>query len=81
MERILVGLDLLPSWLGIMWVPHRQAPKHFMVEFWKLRLVPSGLAEQEQASSGCFLERNRVALLRSSRDVYLFEEKSTPIWV
>ena len=33
-----------------------------MVELWKPRLVPSGLAEQEQASSECFLERNRVAL-------------------
>ena len=32
-----------------------------MVEFWK-PLVPSSLAEQEQASSECFLERNRVAL-------------------
>ena len=24
MGRILVGLDLLPSWRGILWVPHRQ---------------------------------------------------------
>ena len=36
-----------------------------MVELWKARLVlsglaVSGLAEQEQASSECFLERNRV---------------------
>ena len=34
-----------------------------MIELWKPRLVPSGLAELEQASSECFLERNRVALL------------------
>ena len=33
-----------------------------MVELCKPRLVPSGLAEQEQASSECFLERNHVAL-------------------
>ena len=33
-----------------------------MVEFWKPRLIPSSLVEQEQASSECFLERNRVAL-------------------
>ena len=33
-----------------------------MVEFWKSRLVPSSLVEQEQASSECFLERNHVAL-------------------
>ena len=33
-----------------------------MVEFWKPRLVPSSLVEQEQASSECFLERNCVAL-------------------
>ena len=33
-----------------------------MVEFWKPRLVPSSLVEQEQASSKCFLERNHVAL-------------------
>ena len=63
MGKILVRLDLLPSLRGIPWVPHRQAPEHFMVELWKPRLVPSGLAELEQASSECFLERNRVALL------------------
>ena len=34
----------------------RQAPEHFMVELWKPHLVPSGLAEQEQASSEYFLE-------------------------
>ena len=33
-----------------------------MVELWKSRLIPSGLAEQEQASSEYFLERNHVAL-------------------
>ena len=33
------------------------APKHFMVEFWKPHLVPSGLAEQEQASSEFFPKR------------------------
>ena len=33
-----------------------------MVEPWKPRLVSSGLVEQEQASSECFLELNRVAL-------------------
>ena len=33
-----------------------------MVELWKPRLVLSGLTEQEQASSECFLEQNRVAL-------------------
>ena len=33
-----------------------------MVELWKPRLAPLGLAEQEQASSECFLERNHVAL-------------------
>ena len=33
-----------------------------MVELWKPHLVPSGLVEQEQALSECFLERNRVAL-------------------
>ena len=33
-----------------------------MVELWKPRLVPSGLVEQEQALSGCFLERTRVVL-------------------
>ena len=62
MGGILVRLDLLSSLRGIMWVPHRQAPEHFMVELWKPHLVLSGLAEQEQASSECFLERNRVAL-------------------
>ena len=62
MGRILVELGLLSPLRGILWVPHRQAPEHFMVEFWKPRLVPLGLAEQEQASSECFLERNRVAL-------------------
>ena len=46
MERILVGLVLLPSWWGILWVPHRQAPEHFMVEFWMPRLAPSGSAER-----------------------------------
>ena len=63
MWRILVRLDLLPSLRGNPWVPHRQAPEHFMVELWKPRLVPSGLVEQEQASSECFLEQNLVALL------------------
>ena len=62
MGTILVRLDLLPSLRGILWVLHRQAPEHFMVEPWKPRLVPSGLIEQEQASSECFLERNHVAL-------------------
>ena len=33
-----------------------------MVELRKPCLVPPGLAEQEQASPECFLERNRVAL-------------------
>ena len=45
MGRILVRLDLLPSLRGIPWVPHRQAPEHFMVELWKPRLVPSDLVE------------------------------------
>ena len=63
MGRILVRLDLLSFLWGILWVPHRQAPKHFMVVLWKPRLVLLGLAEQEQALSECFLERNRVALL------------------
>ena len=62
MKGNLVRLDLLSSLRGIPWVPHRQAPEHFMVEFWKPRLVPSSLVEQEQASSECFLEQNRVAL-------------------
>ena len=62
MRRILIGLGLLPSLRGILWVSYRQAPEHFMVEFWKPRLVPSSLVEQEQASFECFLERNRVAL-------------------
>ena len=62
MGRILVRLDLLSSLQGILWVPLRQASEHFMVELWKRRLVPLGLAEQDQASSECFLERNRVAL-------------------
>ena len=62
MGGILIKLDLLSSLRGIPWVLHRQAPEHFMVEFWKPRLVPSGLVEQEQASSECFLKRNRVSL-------------------
>ena len=62
MGRILVRLDLLSSLQGILWVPHRQAPEHFMVELWKPHLVPSGLVEQEQVSSECFLEQNHVAL-------------------
>ena len=45
MKRNLVRLDLLSSLRGIPWVPHRQAPKHFMVELWKPRLVPSDLVE------------------------------------
>ena len=61
MGIILIRLDLLPPLRGIPWVPHRQAPEHFMVEILS-RLVLLGLAEQEQASSGCFLEQNRVAL-------------------
>ena len=65
MERILVRLDLLSSLRGILWVPHRQAPEHFMVELWKPRLVLSGLAEQEQASSEYFPMQNHVALLGS----------------
>ena len=36
-----------------------------MVEFWKLLLVPSGLAEQEQALPEYFPVRNREALLGS----------------
>ena len=79
MERILVRLDLLPSLRSIPWVPHRQAPEHFMVELWKPRLVPSSLAEQEQASSECFLERNRVALHEIfGWCVPFFEEKVLP---
>ena len=45
MGGILVRLDLLSSLWGTPWVPHRQAPEHSMVELWKSRLVPSGLAE------------------------------------
>ena len=56
MKGNLVRLDLLSSLPGIPWVPHRQAPEHFMVELWKPHLVLSGLAKQEQASSECFLE-------------------------
>ena len=55
MGRILVRLDLLSSLRGIPWVPHRQAPEHFMVELWKPRLVPSGLAEQEKCRPSAFL--------------------------
>ena len=44
-----------------------------MVEFWKPRLVPSGLAEQEQASPECFLERNYVAL----REIFAW---CVPFW-
>ena len=55
-KEILVRLDLLSSWQGIPWVPHRQAPEHFMVELRKPHLVPSGLAEQEQTLSEYFLE-------------------------
>jgi len=62
-KEILVRLKLLPSLWGIRWVPYRQAPEHFMVELWNPHLVPSGLAEQEQALSECFPERNHVALL------------------
>ena len=65
MGRIQVRLDLLPSLRGILWVPHRQAPEHFMVELWKLCLVPLGLAEQEQALPEYFPVRNHVAFLGS----------------
>ena len=75
MGRNLVRLDLLPSLRGILWVPHRQAPEHFMVELWKPLLVPSDLAEQEQASSECFLERNRVALLGVFRVLAFLKKK------
>ena len=44
-----------------------------MVELWKPRLVPSGPAEQVQASSECFTERNRVALLGIFEWFVLFE--------
>ena len=46
-----------------------------MVEFWKPRLVPSSLVELEQASSECFLERNRVALREIFAWCILFLEK------
>ena len=73
MGGILIKLDLLSSLRCIPWVLYRQAPEHFMVELWKPRLIPSGLAEQEQASSGCFLERNRVAL----REIFVW---CVPFW-
>ena len=44
-----------------------------MVEFWKPRLVPSGPAEQVQASFECFPEQNRVALLGIFEWFVLFE--------
>ena len=72
MGRILVRLDLLSSLWGI---PHRQAPEHFMVELRKPCLVPPGLAEQEQASSECFLESNHVALLGIFEWYVLFLKK------
>ena len=81
MGRILVRLDLLSSLWGIVWVPHRQALEHFMVVLWKPHLVLSGLAEQEQASSECFLERNYVTLCEIFMWSVPFEEKSTPLWV
>ena len=46
-----------------------------MVELWKPRLVPSVLAKLEQASSKCFLERNRVALLGIFEWFVLFLKK------
>ena len=46
-----------------------------MVELWKPRLVPSGLAEQVQASSECFAERNRVALLGVFRVLAFLKKK------
>ena len=55
MGRILVRLDLLPSLRGIPWVPHRQAPEHFMVELWKPRLVLSGPAERNKRRLSAFL--------------------------
>ena len=48
------------------------------MEFWKPRFVPSGFAEQEQASSECFLKQNRVALLGIFEWFVLFEEKVHP---
>jgi hypothetical protein len=38
---ILVKLDLLPSLRGTPWVPHRQAPEHFMVELEDLLVSPA----------------------------------------
>ena len=80
MGGILIELDLLSSLQGILWVPHRQVPEHFMVEHWKPHLVPSGHAEQEQVSSECFLERNHVALLEIFEWCALFE-KGHPLGV
>ena len=82
MGRFLVRLDLLSSLRGILWVPHRQAPEHFMVVLWKPRLVLSGLAEQEQASSECLLERNSVALCEIfAWSVPFWRKKYSPLGV
>ena len=80
MGGILVKLDLLSSFRCILWVPHRQAPEHFMVELWKPCLVPPGLAEQEQASPECFLEWNHVALLGIFGWCVLFLEWCALFW-
>jgi hypothetical protein len=52
---ILVGLVLLLSspW-GTLWVPHRQAPEHFMVELRKPSSILLGLVELSQICSGFF---------------------------
>ena len=51
MRRILFGLSLLLSspW-GTLWVPHRQAPEHFMIELQGpgcCRLVPGSFLKQD----------------------------------
>ena len=66
MGRILVRLDLLSSLRGILWVPHRQAPEHFMIELQGpgcCRLVP-----------GSFLKRDleMVFFVFSSADVHFW---------
>jgi hypothetical protein len=55
MWAILVGLVLLlPSPRGTLWVPHQQAPDHFMVELGKPSSILLGLVELSQIRSGFF---------------------------
>jgi hypothetical protein len=51
---ILVGLVLLSSPWDTLWVPHRQAPEHFMVELRKPSSILLGLVELSQICSGFF---------------------------